>query len=172
MTTDETRREPAEVADEPTGPASAPTHGIDRRTVVAGAFTIGVAGTAGALLARRALSPPLTGPPAAAPPVAPGGPAPGAQVIAAVSDVPRGGGVVLADREVVLTRGADDVLRCFSAICTHQGCLVTDVGARSIDCACHGSRFDPATGEVLAGPATRPLPAVRIAVQGDAVVTA
>ena len=91
--------------------------------------------------------------------------------MARVQDVPRGGGVVLADQKLVLTRTADDVIRCFSATCTHQGCLVTSVSDRAIDCPCHGSQFDVATGEVLAGPARNPLAAVPVAIQGDAVVT-
>jgi Rieske Fe-S protein len=47
----------------------------------------------------------------------------------------------------------------FSAICTHQGCLVNPPSSKtgSTFCACHGSRFD-GNGAVLVGPANTPLP--------------
>jgi Rieske Fe-S protein len=45
------------------------------------------------------------------------------------------------------------------------------VSAESIDCACHGSRFDPATGEVLDGPTRSVLPSARITVQGEVIFT-
>jgi Rieske Fe-S protein len=138
---------------------------VDRRTVVAGALVVGAAGTTGAVLAQRALDRGPATPPAPAA-------AAGGEVLAPLAEVPRGGGVVLADRQLVLTRDGDDVVRCFSAVCTHQSCLVGSVSATSIDCPCHGSRFDPVTGDVLAGPASRPLPAVAVALAGSDVVTA
>ncbi|MFD9724781.1 FAD-dependent oxidoreductase [Streptomyces sp. NPDC059072] len=48
-------------------------------------------------------------------------------------------------------------LHAVSAVCTHMGCLVAfNNGERSWECPCHGSRFD-VDGEVLQGPAMRPL---------------
>jgi Rieske Fe-S protein len=44
-------------------------------------------------------------------------------------------------------------------VCTHMGCEAIPSGSGasiSIDCPCHGSRFD-GNGAVLRGPAARPL---------------
>ena len=70
---------------------------------------------------------------------------------------------MLADQRVVLVRSGDQV-HAFSSTCTHQGCTVAGVTDGVITCPCHGSTFDAATGKVVTGPATRPLPAVQVEV--------
>ena len=49
----------------------------------------------------------------------------------------------------------------FEDRCTHAGCSFTGEGAEldglRLECACHGSEFDIATGEVLRGPAEEPI---------------
>jgi Rieske Fe-S protein len=86
-----------------------------------------------------------------------------------VSKVPSGGGVILTKQDVVVTRDSSGSVHAFSATCTHQGCQVTSVNNGKIFCPCHGSVFDANTGQVVNGPATRPLPPVTVTVQGDAI---
>lgn len=147
--------------------------GVDRRTVVEVTAVALVAGIAGYVGFRVAAPRPGTGTYGV-----PGGDtdhastaaaSPGATALAALADVPDGGGLVLADARVVLTRVGDQV-HGFSAVCTHLGCLVRDVRDGEIRCPCHGSRFSASTGAVVQGPATQPLAPVAVAVQGTEVV--
>ena len=93
------------------------------------------------------------------------------KALAAVADIPDGGGVILGKPAVVLTRSGFEV-HAFSAVCTHQGCRVDKVARGRIDCPCHGSVFDAATGQVLAGPAPSALPAVAVTVRAGQVFSA
>jgi glycine/D-amino acid oxidase-like deaminating enzyme/nitrite reductase/ring-hydroxylating ferredoxin subunit len=60
-------------------------------------------------------------------------------------------------KNIAVFKDEQGAVHAVSAVCTHMGCLVgwneTD---RTWDCPCHGSRFS-LDGEVLHGPATRPL---------------
>ena len=94
----------------------------------------------------------------------------GGTALAALAAIPDGGGVVLADRKLVLTRSGSTV-HCFTAVCTHQQCLVTTVSGGAIHCPCHGSAFDAGTGAVVAGPAPAPLAEVPVTVKNGQVVT-
>ena len=69
-------------------------------------------------------------------------------VLAAVDDIPDGGGVIVQDANVVVTRDGSSI-QAFSAVCTHQGCTVASVQDGRISCACHGSVFDSGAGAVL-----------------------
>ncbi|MET7988683.1 MULTISPECIES: Rieske (2Fe-2S) protein [unclassified Streptomyces] len=91
------------------------------------------------------------------------------QELATTSDIPVGGGTVFKDQKIVVTQPAKGDFKAFSAICTHQGCLVDKVANGTIDCPCHGSKFAVANGAVKAGPAPRPLPAEKITVEGNSI---
>lgn len=82
------------------------------------------------------------------------------------SDVPVGGGLVVAEEGVVLTQPTRGDFRAFSAVCTHQGCLVSRVEDGEIQCDCHGSRFSITDGSPTAGPAGAPLGPADISVDG------
>ncbi len=73
--------------------------------------------------------------------------------------VKRGEGRILSldGRRVAVYRDNDNKVTQLSPACTHMGCVVRWNNAESTwDCPCHGSRFG-ATGEVIAGPAEKPL---------------
>ncbi|WP_395242953.1 ubiquinol-cytochrome c reductase iron-sulfur subunit [Agromyces sp. MMS24-K17] len=91
--------------------------------------------------------------------------------IAALADVPVGGSisVTIDGQDALLAQPTAGQVVAFSAICTHQGCVVAPKGAE-FDCPCHGSKFDAATGEVLNGPALKPLPSIAVKVDGDRIV--
>ena len=95
-----------------------------------------------------------------------------AGAVAAVADVPVGGGIVLAAQDLVVTQPVAGTFKGFSATCTHQGCKVNEVADGTINCPCHGSKFAVADGAPTAGPASKPLPEKPVAVQGASVVLA
>ncbi|WP_412078430.1 Rieske (2Fe-2S) protein [Streptomyces xanthophaeus] len=99
----------------------------------------------------------------------PSAPAPAAakKTIAKAADVPVGGGTVLKDEKLVITQPTAGSYRCFTAVCPHQGCLVTKVANGTIDCPCHDSKFKDTDGAVTKGPATQPLTEKKITVAAD-----
>jgi Rieske Fe-S protein len=133
---------------------------IPRQQFVVGG--VALAATAVGACTSRGASPEASGGPAAAPtgfgPV---------NVIARSSDVPVGSGVIVGD--IVVTQPSAGVFKGLSAICTHAGCTVSEVAGGTINCPCHGSRFN-LDGSVARGPASAPLPAEPIAVEGDSIV--
>lgn len=89
--------------------------------------------------------------------------------LADASEIPVGGGKVLKDQKIVVTQPKAGQFKAFSAVCTHQGCIVDKVANGLIECPCHGSRFRITDGVMMAGPAPRPLPAVQIKVSDGTV---
>jgi len=108
-----------------------------------------------------------------------GGPEVGeGDTIAEASGVKPGSAVPFVDastgEQAVLLRLEDGEFAAYSAICTHQGCIVGYDGEEdTLECPCHGSIFDPEDGaEVLNGPATKPLPEIPVRVEGGEVLRA
>ncbi len=85
------------------------------------------------------------------------------------TDIPVGGGVVVAEPPVVLTQPTTGEFKAFTSICPHQGCKVSEVSNNEIFCPCHGSKFSALDGSVSQGPATEGLAAAAVAVDGTKV---
>ena len=62
----------------------------------------------------------------------------------------------------------------YSAVCTHEGCTVQyNSASKNLQCACHGAVFDPGKdGTVVTGPTNKPLPKIKVAVEGSWIVEA
>jgi Rieske Fe-S protein len=54
-------------------------------------------------------------------------------------------------------------LVAYSDVCTHLSCAVVYQGNNRLHCPCHEGLFDATTGNVVAGPPTRPLPIIQLA---------
>jgi Rieske Fe-S protein len=147
-----------------------------RRALLVGA---GAAGAAAVLSACGGGDEPGggTGAPASAPtnaepePTDDGGGS-GLQVVGPVSEVPVGGGALFAASQMVVTQPTEGQYRGFRSVCTHQGCPIAGVDGGTINCTCHGSKFSLEDGTPRNGPATRPLAAREVRVEGDDIVLA
>jgi Rieske Fe-S protein len=98
---------------------------------------------------------------------------PAGKALTSLSDIKIGQAVSVTlpgGSPALVSRPSADTVACFSAICTHMGCTVKPDGDK-LHCPCHGSMFDPSTGEVTHGPAKRSLPAVPVHLAGGKVVT-
>jgi Rieske Fe-S protein len=127
-----------------------------RRTVVTGAGLAALAAAVPGCSKYGESSAPASAPPAGT-------------ALAKTSDIPVGSGKVFADAKVVVTQPAAGTFKCFTAVCTHQGCVVSDVAGGTINCGCHGSTFKAEDGSVVNGPASEPLAAQQITVSGDSI---
>jgi Rieske Fe-S protein len=96
----------------------------------------------------------------------------GGAALAKLSDIPVGQAISAKDatgKTIIIAQPTAGKVVAFSATCTHMGCTVAPV-AKSLNCPCHGSRFDATTGKVLQGPAKEALPAVDVHVADGSVV--
>ncbi len=154
---------------------------LSRRRALSGAATLGVSvpllaacGDDGSQEAADPSDPTSSAPSSSAPPAdeesTTSTGAPAAAGLVATSEVPVGGGVVVKEAEVVVTQPTAGEFKAYTAICTHQGCLVSSVDGGKIICACHSSSFEITDGAVAGGPASAPLAEVPVTVEGDQVV--
>jgi len=127
-----------------------------RRTVLRGAALAGAAGVG--LTACGGTKGASSGPTAAAD-------------LGAAADVPVGGAKLYRDDKVLVSQPSQGTFKAFSAVCTHQGCVLDTVDGATASCPCHGSKFNAETGAVVQGPATRPLPAVPVTESGGKLTT-
>jgi Rieske Fe-S protein len=149
---------------------------ISRRTLV----RLGGAGVAAATLALAGCAPADGGSTGsgndAGTPQTPGGsasatPPPSGTEIAKLSAVAVGEsiGVVVGGASLLIAQPTAGDVVAFSAICSHQQCIVAPAQTE-FHCPCHGSRYDAATGDVLEGPALKPLTPIAVSVDGDSIV--
>ena len=146
------------------------TTSLPRRTLL---VTGGALGAAAALAAcggggsdaASTASDPSQAPPDSGPSDAPAG-----EVLGPVDLVSVGSGVVFDGPKVVVTQPVQGDIRGFTAVCPHQGCLVSSVTDNEILCPCHGSLFSAEDGAVITGPATTGLAPVSVSVVDNDVV--
>ena len=108
-------------------------------------------------------------PSAVAAPTSAAGSATPAGALATTSQIPDGGGKIIDGVNIVITQPQSGSFRAFTAICTHQGCIVSSVSNGTINCPCHGSKYSIKDGSVVQGPAPRPLAAIAIKVEGTSI---
>ncbi|ROP41486.1 Rieske (2Fe-2S) protein [Saccharothrix texasensis] len=99
----------------------------------------------------------------------------GPPIIAALADVPEGGGLIAGNpangKPLVLVRTGETV-KAFDATCPHQGTAVSPPEGDVITCPNHGSTFNASDGAVTKGPATKGLAEVPVKVEAGQVVPA
>ena len=75
---------------------------------------------------------------------------------------------LIAEKNVFILRDRGGI-RALSAICTHLGCIVTQITG-GFSCPCHGSKF-AINGDVMSGPAPRGLDWLKVSLAPDGQLT-
>lgn len=93
-------------------------------------------------------------------------------VLASLNSIPAGSAVSIAipgtNDPAFVVHEADGSVKAFSAICTHEGCVISfSKSAKVFACPCHGAQYDIKTGAVLRGPARRALASYKVQVDGS-----
>lgn len=79
---------------------------------------------------------------------------------------------VKADGKEILILDSGSKYYAIGNRCTHMGCLLSDgvLNGDNIQCISHGSVFDVKTGEVIKGPAKKPVPTFEVKVDWDQIL--
>ncbi|GCD46635.1 Rieske 2Fe-2S domain-containing protein [Streptomyces chrestomyceticus] len=128
-----------------------------RRTVLRGAALVGAAGFGVAACSGGGSDESSATP---AEPVA----------LGAAAEVPVGGAKLYRESRLLVSQPEKGQYKCFSAKCTHAGCVLDKIERNQGNCPCHGSRFDVTTGKVIQGPASKPLPEVPVKAEGGKLI--
>ena len=72
----------------------------------------------------------------------------------------------------ILVANVDGEYYAIGNICTHMGCNLSDgtLDGETVQCHCHGSRFNVKTGSVERGPAKNPEPSYTLKVEGEKIL--
>ena len=143
---------------------------IDRRTLVRTGAVAGVlAGVgllAGAMGRFFSKATPVAAPTHSSSAKPTSGAPSGGVKIASASAISVGSSFQFTDRQgspAYLLQPASGKYLAYSAVCTHQGCIVGfDSGSDTFQCPCHGAGFAGQTGQVIAGPAPLPLTQIQV----------
>ena len=76
------------------------------------------------------------------------------------------------DEQIVIVQPTAGEFVAWSAICKHEGETVGSVENNVITCPYHGSQYDSATGDVVAGPAPTGLDPIQITVANGRITQA
>jgi nitrite reductase (NADH) small subunit len=88
------------------------------------------------------------------------------------ADVPAGKGkLVTVDGKKIALFNVGGHFYALDNTCTHRGGPLSEgkIEGQAVICPWHGSKFDLQTGKVLGGPATLPVTAYPVVVEGDRV---
>ncbi len=97
------------------------------------------------------------------------------ETVAKLDDIPDGGmkQVIVKGEPIGLYRVGEDVYAIHD-YCTHEETELTegefDPDLLEVECPLHGSRFNVATGDVRILPATKPVPAYEVKIEGGVVM--
>lgn len=97
--------------------------------------------------------------------------------IARLDAIPIGGSLIFnypdEHAPCILVRLAEQSFVAYDQFCTHLACpVIPQPEAGHLHCPCHEGLFDLMTGQPLAGPPNRPLPRIKLEIQGDRLYAA